>query len=85
MENKKQTAVEWLMEKIATKDSDSFIAMSFYVAFKEEFQQAKAMEKEEMFEYIKKNYVNGENSLKFHKEEFEQYYNETYGKTKNRV
>ena len=37
------------------------------------------MEKQQMFDYIKKNYVNGEHSLKFHKEEFEQYYNETYG------
>ena len=43
-------------------------------------EQAKAMEKEQMFDYIKKNYINGEHSLKFHKEEFEQYYNETYGK-----
>ena len=37
------------------------------------------MEKQQMFDYIKKNYVNGEHSLKFHKEEFEQYYTSTYG------
>ena len=48
MSNNKQSSVEWLMEKIATKDSDSFIAMSFYIAFKEEFEQAKAMHKEEI-------------------------------------
>ena len=43
--------------------------------------RAKEMEKQQMFDYIKKNYVNGENSLKFHQEEFEKYYNETF-KTK---
>lgn len=36
------------------------------------------MEKEQMFNYIKNLYCNGDASLKFHSEEFEQYYNETY-------
>jgi hypothetical protein len=36
------------------------------------------MEKEQMWQYIESNYVNGENSLSFHKKEFEQYYNETF-------
>jgi hypothetical protein len=40
------------------------------------------MEKEKMWEYIKKNYCIGPNSLEFHRLEFEQYYNETYKKEK---
>jgi len=40
------------------------------------------MEKQQMWAYIESNYVNGENSLAFHKEEFEKYYNETYKKEK---
>lgn len=36
------------------------------------------LEKQQMFDYIKTNYVNGEKSLKFHQEEFEKYYNETF-------
>ena len=67
----KQTAVDWLatyLKGITSLNCDEVI------------QQAKEMEKEQMFDYIKKNYINGEHSLKFHKEEFEQYYNETYGK-----
>jgi hypothetical protein len=64
MSDKKQTAVEWLMLNLHTS--------------KDPFGTAKAMEKEQMFEYIKSMYVNGEESLKFHKEEFEQYYTETH-------
>ena len=39
------------------------------------------LEKQQMFDYVKTNYVFGEKSLKFHLEEFEKYYNETF-KTK---
>jgi hypothetical protein len=39
----------------------------------------KEMEKEQMWEYIKKNYCIGPKSLEFHRLEFENYYNETYG------
>ena len=69
----KQTAVEWLQERIS-------IGLTYEqeVLFEGLFEQAKEMEKEQMFGYIKKNYVNGENSLKFHTEEFENYYNETF-------
>ena len=63
------TAVEWLIEELK-KVHHPTEAMIMY---------AKKLEKQQMFDYIKKNYVNGEHSLKFHKEEFEQYYNETYG------
>ena len=42
------------------------------------FHKYLELEKQQMWEYIKNYYVNGENSLLFHKNEFEQYYNETY-------
>ena len=64
----KQTAVEWLIEQVKSQKYIEDI----------DFEQALEMEKEQMFSYIKKNYVNGENSLKFHTEEFENYYNETF-------
>lgn len=70
-ETLKQTAVEYLYKIIHARihiDKD----LSEYL------EQAKEMEKQQMFEYIKNNYVNGENSLKFHQEEFEQYYKENY-------
>ena len=71
-----KTAVEWLVNQMKQRESQG-LTLSMYEL--EMFgEQAKEMEKEQMFDYIKKNYVNGENSLKFHKEEFEQYYNETY-------
>ena len=69
----KQTAVEWLFNQIK-KD---IIGLEFDYA--DEFNQAKEMEKEQMWEYIKKNYCIGHRSLEFHRLEFEQYYNETYG------
>jgi hypothetical protein len=65
----KQTAVEYL-EKICY--DRGYNLMSDY------FNQAKEMEKEQMWGYIKKNYCIGPNSLEFHRLEFEQYYNETY-------
>jgi hypothetical protein len=36
------------------------------------------MEKEQMWEYIKKNYCIGHKSLEFHRLEFDKYYNKTY-------
>jgi hypothetical protein len=64
-----KTAVEWLIEQWPILESQIPERI---------LEQAKEMEKEQMFGYIKKNYVNGENSLKFHTEEFENYYNETF-------
>jgi hypothetical protein len=68
----KQTAVEWLIEthfgSIENCTPD----------FRNKIKQAIKMEKQQMWEYIKTNYVNGENSLSFHKKEFEQYYKETF-------
>jgi len=77
----KQTAVNWLTEQIKSDQKQKALSTSEWMQV---IDQAKQMEKEQMFDYIKKNYVNGEHSLKFHKEEFEQYYNETYGKETDR-
>jgi len=67
----KQTAVEFLESKITGY---------LKTIYKAEIEQAKEMEKQQMWDYIESNYVNGENSLAFHKEEFEKYYNETFNK-----
>ena len=64
-----ESAVEFLNKRYRAQNG---------VLFPADFEQAKEMEKEQMWNYIKVNYVNGENSLAFHKEEFEQYYNETF-------
>jgi hypothetical protein len=67
----KQTSIEWL---------ESQLTEYLQRMYKFEIDQAKEMEKQQMWEYIKTNYVIGENSLLFHKQEFEQYYEMTYGK-----
>jgi hypothetical protein len=71
---KQKSAVEWLEKKLIEA------GLLFEVGEAIEIEQAKEMEKQQMWEYIKTNYVIGENSLLFHKQEFEQYYAETYGK-----
>ena len=67
---KKQTAVDFIIGKLAENG----------VLHSSDICEAKEMENQQMFDYIEKNYVNGENSLKFHQEEFEKYYNETFNK-----
>ena len=79
----KQTAVEWLLNnlhEIGVNHNLSIKAEKGWLEKRNEIiEQAKAMEKEQIFDYIKENYVNGENSLKFHQEEFEKYYNNNFG------
>jgi hypothetical protein len=70
----KQTAVEYLIEVLRV---NAGIRVS-----KQLQEEVLQMEKEKMWEYIKKNYCIGPNSLEFHRLEFEQYYNETYKKEK---
>jgi len=71
----KQTAVEWFNDEI-------IIHLNFdqRLYLKDILKQAKEMEKEQMWEYIKKIYCIGDKSLEFHRLEFEQYYNKTYKK-----
>jgi hypothetical protein len=66
--NKQQTAVEWLLNAIETKNGEEF--SSYYSEF---IEQAKEMEKEQIVDA----YDYG--SLRSGCEEGEQYYNETYG------
>jgi len=75
MQYKKQTAVDWLWDVLTTTYWD----YKTIEEQKEIIEQAKQMEKEQIFDYIKENYVNGENSLKFHQDEFEKYYNNNFG------
>lgn len=76
MSNKKQTAVEWLADKL----NNDFGNNDFLISYANEISQAKEMEKQQMFEYIKNNYCIGHRSLEFHRLEFEEYYNETFNK-----
>jgi len=71
-ESNKQTAVEWLEE----------IYLEIGIDRNVHFSQAKQMEKEQMWAYIKEKYCIGSKSLEFHKLEFEQYYEQTYGGNK---
>jgi hypothetical protein len=78
MENKKQTAVEWLIEEL--KKNEYLGTFCTADAFAEEekrmlsiCEQAKAMEKEQ----IKDAYANGSNDRL--KNRVIDYYNETYG------
>jgi len=70
MANKKQTAVEWLEKQLPLIQQEGL---------RDIIEEAKAMEKEQMWEYIKKNYCIGDKSSEYHRLEFEQYYTETYG------
>lgn len=66
----KQSSVEWLMQQIALK-SGAFQAIAFYEDNFNEFQQAKAMHKEEhrktFNQVLMSNFQN-----------FDDYYNETF-------
>jgi hypothetical protein len=73
----KQTAVEFFVEQLIIDELIDVIDGHQFLHLQ---SIAKEMEKEQMWEYIKKNYCIGPNSLEFHRLEFEQYYNETYKK-----
>jgi hypothetical protein len=62
---KQQTAVEWLLNAIETKNGEEF--SSYYTEF---IEQAKEMEKDQHI----KSWENG-----LMKVDFNEYYNETYG------
>lgn len=73
----KQTAVEWFVKKLIVNE---LIDVKNGYEFLHLQSKAKEMEKEHMWEYIKKNYCIGHKSLEFHRLEFDKYYNETYKK-----
>jgi hypothetical protein len=67
---KQQTAVEWLVEQLARKHNE-FQALTFYYDHKEEIEQAKAMEKDNICD----GYVEGLEGLYMGAEE---YYNKKF-------
>ena len=69
--NKQQTAVEWLVEKMLNQDWYTYKSLKF-------IEQAKEMEKEQIIEAFK----HGELPPLFVNFDAEQYYNETYGGNK---
>jgi hypothetical protein len=76
----KQTSVDFLIEEFsAIFGKVNFTAMQGLL-LKDAVERAKEMEKEQMWDYIKKIYCIGHKSLEFHRLEFEQYYNEIYKK-----
>jgi hypothetical protein len=72
--NKQQTAVEWLLNEIETKNGEEF--SSYYLEF---IEQAKEIEKEQIEDAYKRGWDSGD----FGSDCWEEiYYNETYGGNK---
>jgi hypothetical protein len=72
---KKQTAVEWLIDRLPTIDKND-------PYYEDIIQQAKSMEKEEMDKVSEDWFVEGCSHMKDNKriyQSFEQYYTSTYG------
>jgi len=76
----KQTAVEYLLIKFNEYVKLFDIDENHLILLLQAIKTAKEMEKEQMWEYIKKNYCIGHKSLEFHRLEFDKYYNKTYKK-----
>ena len=70
MSNNKQSSVEWFFKWV----NDNYEATN--IEFANAFEQAKAMQKNEYFEFFKA----GQESMEEGGKGFEQYYNEKYGK-----
>jgi hypothetical protein len=68
----KQTAVEWLIQNIVEDQTIKAKSMSEWIKI---FEQAKAMEKEQ----ITDSYIMGSYDMAAKEFRPEQYYNETYG------
>jgi hypothetical protein len=75
MENKKQTAVEWLqepLEHILTHEQQMQVIGLF--------QQAKAMEKDQILEAYREGRTDQQSGMeKFHNRSSASYYNQNYG------
>jgi hypothetical protein len=69
------TAVEWLLKKIENKNGKEF--SSYYTEF---IEQAKAMEKEQMYQVWETSEDWSDGKLLDSKKSFEEYYKETYNK-----
>ena len=75
MDNKKQTAVEWLVEQY--KKSFTLQINDVMTTI---IEQAKAMEKEQMKDAVLSQCTTNEGLRKIFENQFEQYYSETYEK-----
>jgi hypothetical protein len=75
--NNKQTAVQWLVEKLSYSTSNSTI-ISHHFIITELVEQAKQMEKEQIDNFI--DFINERhfNQFRISKDEAELFYNETY-------
>ena len=80
---KKQTAVDWLIEKrnrLEYEYSTKSIGISEYIERKKDIEvQAKQMEKEQMKKAALDNVTTNEKLRKIFEIQFENYYNKTYG------
>ena len=72
-----KTAIEWLVEQLAKKHNE-FQALTFYYDHKEEIEQAKAMEKEQ----IENAYWDGGQDVPTNGDRCQEYYNQTYNQNK---
>lgn len=72
---KKQTAVEWLYERLERMIPREAL---YNMDKKQYFEQAKEMEKEQIIGFAEDYEIN--ESEKYPQKTFEQYYNENYGK-----
>jgi hypothetical protein len=80
-QNKQQTAVEWLHQMILPKDTQAVFLLAKDIEVL--FEQAKAMEKEQMIGLLDwMNKIASEEPMRLetdHDDIVEQYYNERYG------
>ena len=70
----KQTAVEWLAEQLVPKAMLTYDAITYNA-----IQQAKQMEREQMKNVYLTHCVKAERLRKLFEQQFQKYYNETYG------
>jgi hypothetical protein len=84
---KKQTAVEWYAnashELIVKKNNGEITNTDFLIMHHNLFYEAQKMEKEQMKEAALDNVTTNEKLRKIFEIQFEDFYNETYGGTKN--
>jgi len=76
MQMSKQTAVDWLVEQLARKHNE-FQALTFYYDHKDEIEQAKQIEKEQMI-YFADDYADA--VMGGCVKRAKQFYNEDYDK-----
>jgi hypothetical protein len=74
MSNDKQSSVEWLYNKMVIKLCNKLQTIEYTHIFLEEFEQAKAMHKEEIIESIEFADYGGESGI-----DAQQYYRYTFG------